>query len=366
MLSENIRTYRKANHMSQDELAEKLNVSRQSVSLWETGQTQPSIENIVTLAKIFGISTDQLLDSAAAEAAVPDVREGEQTPAADGEEKSGKRRVAVGAFVAVLALLLCVCLFMILKNVTAPFASAETATVEATDAARVQNAPTQTEPAQTEAVQTEVAAVIAPAETQSAQTVQTAQTAQTAKPAQTAQSVQTTVKTEAPVKAEEPFDLFSYCKDFVIQIGRVNGDYTDYQQPATLYGGYDGEYFSMSYWGDSDMVEFCLHCPLSEKQSVNFYLRMRGGYDGTYEYATSKYDRATGVGFRDAFGRIDPAVFSTSYPLSCDSYYGAAEGQNEFMEESRVGLCDLVACLKNFVRVEGMECDFSAFGFVNF
>ena len=39
MLSDNIRNFRKKNNMSQDELAEKLNVSRQSVSLWETGQT---------------------------------------------------------------------------------------------------------------------------------------------------------------------------------------------------------------------------------------------------------------------------------------------------------------------------------------
>ena len=47
--------------MSQDELAEKLDVSRQSVSLWETGQTQPTIENVISLAKIFGITSDALL-----------------------------------------------------------------------------------------------------------------------------------------------------------------------------------------------------------------------------------------------------------------------------------------------------------------
>ena len=61
MLSDNIRKYRKLNHMSQDELAEKLQVTRQSISLWETGQTQPSLDNIVALAKLFDISTDNLL-----------------------------------------------------------------------------------------------------------------------------------------------------------------------------------------------------------------------------------------------------------------------------------------------------------------
>lgn len=63
MLSDNIKNYRKKSGMSQDELAEKLGVSRQSVSLWETGQTQPTIENIIALSKIFNISSDMLLGS---------------------------------------------------------------------------------------------------------------------------------------------------------------------------------------------------------------------------------------------------------------------------------------------------------------
>ena len=61
MLSDNIRKYRKLNRMSQDELAEKLEVTRQSISLWETGQTQPSLDNIVALAKLFGVSVEDLL-----------------------------------------------------------------------------------------------------------------------------------------------------------------------------------------------------------------------------------------------------------------------------------------------------------------
>ena len=60
LLSDNIRKYRKSKHMSQDELAEKLEVTRQSISLWETGQTQPSLDNIIALAKLFDVSTDSL------------------------------------------------------------------------------------------------------------------------------------------------------------------------------------------------------------------------------------------------------------------------------------------------------------------
>ena len=51
MLSDNIRNYRKENKLSQDELAEKLGVSRQSISLWENGQTQPTVDNIIALAR---------------------------------------------------------------------------------------------------------------------------------------------------------------------------------------------------------------------------------------------------------------------------------------------------------------------------
>lgn len=114
------------------------------------------------------------------------------------------------------------------------------------------------------------------------------------------------------------------------------------------------------------MVEFCLHCPLSETLSINFYLRMRGGYNKSYEYVSSKYYRDNGAPLRNAAGTIDPTVFSDQYPLNCSQYDGAADGQTEFMEESRVGMCDLIRCLKQFVAAEHMECDFSAFDFVNF
>ena len=61
MLGDNIRKYRKENNISQEDLAEKLGVTRQSISLWENNQTQPSIDNIIAIAKVFGLSTDDLL-----------------------------------------------------------------------------------------------------------------------------------------------------------------------------------------------------------------------------------------------------------------------------------------------------------------
>ena len=52
---------RKQHGLSQEQLAEKLNVSRQSVSKWEGAQSIPDINKIIQLSQIFGVSTDYLL-----------------------------------------------------------------------------------------------------------------------------------------------------------------------------------------------------------------------------------------------------------------------------------------------------------------
>ena len=52
---------------SQNDIAEKLNISRQSVSRWETGRTYPDIENLVLLGEIYGVSLDFLLKDSSTE-----------------------------------------------------------------------------------------------------------------------------------------------------------------------------------------------------------------------------------------------------------------------------------------------------------
>ena len=52
---------RKSKGWSQEELAEKLDVSRQSVSKWESAQATPDVERIIELSRIFGVTTDYLL-----------------------------------------------------------------------------------------------------------------------------------------------------------------------------------------------------------------------------------------------------------------------------------------------------------------
>lgn len=61
-LSEKILTLRKRQGMSQEELAERLNVSRQAISRWEVGSAQPDASNILQLSKLFGVSADYLLN----------------------------------------------------------------------------------------------------------------------------------------------------------------------------------------------------------------------------------------------------------------------------------------------------------------
>ena len=60
-LCDNIRRLRRAAGLSQEELAGRLGVSRQSVSLWEQGVTNPTVENIYAMAEVLGVSFNELM-----------------------------------------------------------------------------------------------------------------------------------------------------------------------------------------------------------------------------------------------------------------------------------------------------------------
>ncbi len=59
--SEKLITLRKGSDLTQEQLAEQLNVSRQSISKWESGQVIPEVEKIVELSKVFNVTLDYLL-----------------------------------------------------------------------------------------------------------------------------------------------------------------------------------------------------------------------------------------------------------------------------------------------------------------
>lgn len=60
-VAERIQALRKAKGISQEELADKLGVSRQAVSKWESGQSSPDLEKILLLSTCFDVTTDYLL-----------------------------------------------------------------------------------------------------------------------------------------------------------------------------------------------------------------------------------------------------------------------------------------------------------------
>lgn len=73
ILADKIIENRKKNGWSQEELADKLGVSRQSVSKWEGAQAVPDMKKIIQMAEVFGVSTDYLLKDDIETAPSPDV-----------------------------------------------------------------------------------------------------------------------------------------------------------------------------------------------------------------------------------------------------------------------------------------------------
>ncbi|MDO4902506.1 MAG: helix-turn-helix transcriptional regulator [bacterium] len=61
MFSQNLRKLRESKNLSQEQFADKIGVSRQSVSAWESGKSSPEIEKASQIAKFFSISIDQLV-----------------------------------------------------------------------------------------------------------------------------------------------------------------------------------------------------------------------------------------------------------------------------------------------------------------
>ena len=62
MFKDNLISLRKVNHLSQEQLAEQLGVSRQTLSKYETGESVPDIEKSKQIADFFGVSLDDLVN----------------------------------------------------------------------------------------------------------------------------------------------------------------------------------------------------------------------------------------------------------------------------------------------------------------
>jgi transcriptional regulator with XRE-family HTH domain len=76
---------RKQHNLSQEELAEKLGISRQAVSKWERAESSPDTDNLISIAKLYNISLDDLLKT---DESQEDLRKQEQEKRSE-EEKNG-------------------------------------------------------------------------------------------------------------------------------------------------------------------------------------------------------------------------------------------------------------------------------------
>lgn len=90
---------RKTNNLSQEALAEKLGISRQAVSKWERAEASPDTDNLILLARLYGVSLDELLKT---EDEIPtaEFREekGSAQEAANGEQKASEKvEVEIGS-----------------------------------------------------------------------------------------------------------------------------------------------------------------------------------------------------------------------------------------------------------------------------
>ena len=113
ILAEKITRLRKKNGWSQEELAEKMQVSRQAVSKWEGAQTVPDLEKILMLSDLLGVTTDYLLKDEIEDEEFtdgPDLASVKRITLAQANEflewrKEASVRIAIGTFLCVIAVI---------------------------------------------------------------------------------------------------------------------------------------------------------------------------------------------------------------------------------------------------------------------
>ncbi len=112
MLSDNIKNYRKERGMSQEELAARLNVVRQTVSKWEQNLSVPDSDMLVKLAEVFGVSVGTLLGEENTKQEENFVSEIQQDKCSACRKKSKKRKLMI-----TVAVVLIIAAFLILLNI---------------------------------------------------------------------------------------------------------------------------------------------------------------------------------------------------------------------------------------------------------
>ena len=123
MLNENIKTIRKSKGLSQEELAVKLNVVRQTVSKWEQGLSVPDSDMLISISEALGKPVSTLLGEAVTEAEADDLKAiSEKLEVINlqlAQRKTARRKMLHGLFISLCAVI--VIIFAVLMAVSSPY-----------------------------------------------------------------------------------------------------------------------------------------------------------------------------------------------------------------------------------------------------
>lgn len=101
---------RKQKRITQMELAEKLNVSRQAISRWEVGAAVPSTDNLKVLSELYGVSVDYLLNDAAEEGSRQNEEKQDRLPPGEAKKNHNRRELYICS--AIISVLLAIILVL--------------------------------------------------------------------------------------------------------------------------------------------------------------------------------------------------------------------------------------------------------------
>ena len=115
-LGNHLAELRKKHGYSQEDLADKLDISRQAISKWENGESDPSTENLIALSKLYGVSLDELVGNVKPvenddEPIVPEVIDPEHE---DDGDKGGLRMSRIQKFISGFGALIALIAYLIL------------------------------------------------------------------------------------------------------------------------------------------------------------------------------------------------------------------------------------------------------------
>ena len=118
--NEKLQQLRRGRGMTQEELAEKLDLSRQAISRWENGTALPDANNILQLSKIFGVTSDYLLnEDYSDDGDIPCVKEAKKE--LDSKKDSNRKLFIVSSVAFLLGA--AVWLFQAINHLSAPYAA---------------------------------------------------------------------------------------------------------------------------------------------------------------------------------------------------------------------------------------------------